>query len=102
MSIEVTDELVQEMARLSRLAISREEVASLRTHFEKILSYVADLQELDTRDVDPSHFALDASSVDRDDTPRPSLSVAEAMKNAPQCATPYFVVPRIVGDEEGA
>jgi aspartyl-tRNA(Asn)/glutamyl-tRNA(Gln) amidotransferase subunit C len=101
-SIDVTDELVERIARLSRLAISPDEAASLRQHFEKVLAYVAELQALDTRDVDPSHFALDARNVDREDVARPSLPVAEALKNAPQASGPYFAVPRIVGDEEGA
>lgn len=100
--IEVTDALIEGVARLSRLAISGEEAASLCEHFQKILSYVAELQTLDTGDVDPSHFAFDAVNVYREDVSRPSLPVVEALKNAPEQRHPYFAVPRIVGDEEGA
>jgi len=100
MGIEVTDELVRHIARLSRLAISDREVVELKEHFRKILAYIAALQELDTRDVDPSHFALEESNVYREDEPGASLPAGEVLRNAPQANPPYFVVPRILGDPE--
>jgi aspartyl-tRNA(Asn)/glutamyl-tRNA(Gln) amidotransferase subunit C len=96
--IEVTDQLVHHVARLSRLAISEDEAAALGDHFRKILAYVAEFQALDTSDVDPSHFALEAENVYRQDEPGPSLPVGDVLRNAPQANPPYFVVPRIVGD----
>ena len=40
MSIEVTDELVEKIAVLSRLDLTREELDGFKEHFEKVLEYV--------------------------------------------------------------
>ncbi|MBI4606474.1 MAG: Asp-tRNA(Asn)/Glu-tRNA(Gln) amidotransferase subunit GatC [Planctomycetes bacterium] len=100
--MEVTDDLVRHVARLSRLDISREEAVGLKRHFEKILAYIAAFQALDTRDVDPGLFSVESQNVFRADEPRPSLDRAEALRNAPQQGDGFFVVPRIVGAEGGA
>ncbi len=97
MGIEVTDDLVRHVARLSRLAISVEEERGLKQHFEKILAFISAFQALDTRDIDPSIFSVEASNVFREDAPRGSLSRKDALANAPQSDGTYFVVPRIVG-----
>jgi len=101
MAIEVTDDLVEHIAKLSRLAISREEARGIRQHFEKILTFIAEFQALDTRDVDPSNFSVDSSNVYREDSARPSLDRAAALSNAPQADGTYFIVPRIVGGAAG-
>ena len=102
MAIEITDDLVKQIARLSRLAISAEEVVGLQSHFEKILSFIAAFQALDTTGIDPSIFSGEASNVYREDGPRVSLPREDALANAPRSDGTYFVVPRIVGgaDEE--
>jgi aspartyl-tRNA(Asn)/glutamyl-tRNA(Gln) amidotransferase subunit C len=97
MAIEITDDLVKQIARLSRLAISDEEGVGLQSHFEKILSFIAEFQALDTTGIDPSIFSGDASNVFREDEPRASLPREDALSNAPQSDGTYFVVPRIVG-----
>ena len=97
MAVEITDDLVKQIARLSRLAISGEEAADLKTHFEKILSFIAGFQALDTTGIDPSIFSSEASNVDREDETRPCLPREAALANAPQSDGTYFVVPRIVG-----
>ena len=101
MSIEVTDELVARVATLSRLQLSDEEARGVKEHFEKVLQFVDDLQQLDLEGVDPSLFSLEASNVDRADEIKPSLSNADALRAAPRSDPPYFVVPRIVGEPVG-
>jgi|SRR5438093_12029926 len=99
MSIEITDDLVKHVARLSRLAISSDEARAIKAHFQKILAYISAFQSLETREVDPTFFSMEASNVYREDQPRSSLRLEEVLKNAPQSSGPYFVVPRIVGGE---
>ena len=65
---------------------------------------VEDLQQLDSSEVDPSLFSLEASNIYRADEPRTSLPLAEVLAIAPAAQPPYFLVPRIVadaGDESG-
>lgn len=101
MAIQVTDDLVRHIAKLSRLAISEKEAKGVQQHFEKILAYIADFQALDTKAVDPSIFAGDASNVDREDAVKASLDRKLALQNAPQSDGAHFVVPRIVGAPTG-
>jgi aspartyl-tRNA(Asn)/glutamyl-tRNA(Gln) amidotransferase subunit C len=97
MSIEITDELVRHVARLSRLAISDREAAGMKEHFEKILAFISSFQALDTKDVDPTMFSVDAANVFREDRVTPSLPRAEALRNAPQASDTHFIVPRVIG-----
>ena len=101
MSIEITDDLVRHIARLSRLGISSEEAKAIKEHFQKILAYISAFQALDTKEVDPTFFSVEASNIYREDESRASLPLEEALKNAPEACRPYFVVPRIIGDADG-
>ena len=96
MRIEVTDGLVAHIAQLSRLDLSQEQAAELKEHFEKVLAYVESFQDLDTADVDPSHFSGGAVNVFRSDEVRPSLPVEQGLANAPSVHESKFVVPRII------
>jgi aspartyl-tRNA(Asn)/glutamyl-tRNA(Gln) amidotransferase subunit C len=101
MAIEVTDDLVRRIASLSRLALSPQELEAIKEHFERVLGFIADLESLETGDVDPSHFPGDLVNVDRPDEVRASMTAAAALANAPQATPDHFVVPRVVGDFEG-
>jgi len=101
MAIEITDELVAHIARLSRLALSPPEAAEMKGHFQKVLQYVQALDRLDLSGVDPSIFPLDTSNVFRSDEVRPSLPVEEALRNAPATRDGQFLVPRIIARAGG-
>jgi aspartyl-tRNA(Asn)/glutamyl-tRNA(Gln) amidotransferase subunit C len=102
MQIQVTEELVRKVAKLSRLALSSEEETQLKEHFEKILDFVASFQHLETSEVDPTHFSSDAFGVVREDEVKESLRGADVLRNAPSSRPPHFLVPRIVGaDDQG-
>ncbi len=98
MKPQITDELIAEIARLARLAPSAEELAALRTHFEKVLAFVESLESLETSGVDPSHFAREAFNRQRDDDVRESLPIGDVLRNAPAARSPFFAVPRILGE----
>ena len=102
MQIQVTDELVRQVAKLSRLALSPDEERALKEHFEKVLAFVESFQHLDTSKVDPTHFSTDTFNVYREDEAKSSLDVTEVLANAPSTRAPYFLVPRIVdGHDQG-
>ena len=102
MQIQVTDELVHQVARLSRLALSPREQTELKVHLEKILAFVESFTQLDTSDVDPTHFSVDTFNVYRSDEVKDSLPVAAVLANAPSSRAPYFRVPRIVDSDDQA
>lgn len=96
---ELTDDDVRHVARLARLALTDDEVASLRGELTDILGYAEQVGEVATAAVPPTGHALRLVNVLRDDEPRPSLSPEEALSTAPEVERGRFRVPRIVEEQ---
>lgn len=90
---------VRHVAELAKLALTEEEIATFATQLSAILDYAELLQQVDTSHVAPTPFVLPLRSVLRDDEPRPSLSNAQALANAPAAANGFFKVRAVF--EEG-
>jgi aspartyl-tRNA(Asn)/glutamyl-tRNA(Gln) amidotransferase subunit C len=84
---------VLHVARLARLELSEAEVERFGEQLSAILDAVSKVQELDLADVPPTSHPLEVVNVWRDDEPRPSLPVEEALANAPDRAGDLFRVP---------
>lgn len=87
---------VEYVARLARLELGAEEVESMTGQLDRILNYVAKLNELDTEGVTPSTHAIFISNAFRMDVVCSSLPQQEALANAPVHNDLAFVVPRII------
>lgn len=94
-----TPEGVAHIARLSRLALSSEELAAMAEHMGKILDAVSVLERLDTQGV-PASMHDDAAprAAMRADVVEPSLSVDEALRNAPARGPGGFEVPAVIAE----
>jgi aspartyl-tRNA(Asn)/glutamyl-tRNA(Gln) amidotransferase subunit C len=83
------------VADLARLRLSPEEIATFQKQLSDVLGYVEQLNE-----VDVSHVSLlgepDLKNQLRADVLAPSLSVSEALANAPAQENNLIVVPRII------
>ena len=86
------DEVVH-VARLARLALTKEELDRFAGQLDAILEAVGKVAELDLADVEPTLHPLALSNVLAEDEPRPSLSVEEALANAPDSEDGAFRVP---------
>ncbi len=84
---------VLHVARLARLALSDEEIDRLGAQLNAILEAVGKVSELDLADVEPTAHPLDLVNVWADDEPQESLSVEEALSNAPDREAGFFRVP---------
>jgi aspartyl-tRNA(Asn)/glutamyl-tRNA(Gln) amidotransferase subunit C len=84
---------VLHVARLARLELSEAEFERFGEQLSAILDAVSKVQELDLADVPPTSHPLEVVNVWRDDEPRPSLPVEEALANAPDRAGDLFRVP---------
>src|SRR5690349_18990632 len=80
----IRPEEVREIATLSRLQLTDQEVADLTSDLDSILGHVAELGALDTSDVEPMTHAVPFDCPLRPDEVRPSLSLEEALANAPR------------------
>lgn len=93
-------EEVEHIAALARLRLSEPEAEGMTRDLESILEYVAQLGELDTRDVEPTAQAIPMETPLRDDRPEPSLEPEVALGNAPAREGAAFAVPKVLESED--
>lgn len=92
----VTREEVEKIAALAKLEITEEEKEMFRGQLDRILDYVQKLNELDTKNVEPTYSVSHAGETLREDCVIPSMPREEALMNAPAQAHGFFRVPKII------
>ena len=90
----ITRDEVLHVARLTRLALTEEEIERFQDQLSAILEAVGKVAELELSDVAPTAHPLELANVWAEDEPRPSLAADEALANAPERDGDYFRVPR--------
>ena len=86
---------IEHVAKLARLALTKDERAALATQLGQILEHAARVGEVAAADVPPTASPIPRVNVLRDDVAEPSLPVDEALRNAPERDGDRFRVPRI-------
>lgn len=99
MSSSLTTADVERIAVLARLELTADEKALFTKQLANILDYARQVQGVDTSGVTATAHVNPDESAERDDEPRPSLPLAEALANAPDPASDagLFRVPRVIG-----
>jgi aspartyl-tRNA(Asn)/glutamyl-tRNA(Gln) amidotransferase subunit C len=92
----LSKEEVEEIALLARLRLDAAEIDRLAGELSAILGYVEQLQAVDTTGVEPMTHAVPLDCPLRPDALAPSLSVEEALADAPAREDDCFSVPRII------
>lgn len=87
---------IEKVARLARIELSQEEKMIFGAQLEQILSYMEQLNEVDTSGVEPTSHAIPLYNVFRDDEVRPSFPRKEVLEIAPEEEDGHFRVPRII------
>jgi aspartyl-tRNA(Asn)/glutamyl-tRNA(Gln) amidotransferase subunit C len=87
---------VAKVALLARLRLSPAELATFTVQLNAIVDYVAQLQALDTKDVEPLAHGVEVRNVFRDDVRGPSLPREAALTNAPKRDAENFLVPAVL------
>jgi len=90
---------VAHLARLSRLALSDDELDQMAGQLEVIINSVARVSEVAADDVPPTSHSVPLTNVFRADELRPSLTPAAALAGAPAAEDQRFRVPRILDEE---
>jgi aspartyl-tRNA(Asn)/glutamyl-tRNA(Gln) amidotransferase subunit C len=96
----ISREEVAHLARLSRLAVTDEELDRFAGQLEVILQAVARVGEVTAADIPPTSHAVPLANVFRDDVVVPGLTRDEALSGAPDAAEGRFRVPRILDEGE--
>jgi aspartyl-tRNA(Asn)/glutamyl-tRNA(Gln) amidotransferase subunit C len=93
-SLSVED--VAKVAQLARLRLKPAELEQFTGQLNSIVHFVEQLQELDTKDVEPLAHGIEVRNVFRDDVRGPSLPREAALRNAPKRNAESFLVPTVL------
>ena len=92
----VNKHAVKKIARLARLQISDEKSELLSADLGNILNWIEQLEELDTTGIEPLASVNENSLTWREDKVTDGEMNEQVLKNAPEIAGDFFVVPKVV------
>ncbi|MFT0891133.1 Asp-tRNA(Asn)/Glu-tRNA(Gln) amidotransferase subunit GatC [Pseudochelatococcus sp. G4_1912] len=92
----VDEKTVRRIAHLARIKVTDEEVPHLHNELNAILSFVAQLDEVDVSNVEPMTSVLPMALRQREDVVTDGGYAKVIVANAPQFEDNYFVVPKVV------
>lgn len=96
MSVTLKD--VDHIATLARLSFTDDEKQKFTDQLNTILTYIDQLNSLDTSKVEPLTQVIGSDNVFRDDVVVPGLVTDKALANAPARTEEFFKVPKVIGD----
>jgi aspartyl-tRNA(Asn)/glutamyl-tRNA(Gln) amidotransferase subunit C len=92
----LTREQVSWVAHLARLELSAADLDLMTRQLSSIIDYVNQLQQVNTDGVEPLAHPLPIQNVFRDDEPKHSLPVDQALANAPDRQGNFYGVPAVL------
>ncbi len=94
MSVSKTD--VAHLATLSSISLGYDEVDALTADLENIITYIEQLQELDTTGVEPTYQLTGLANVWREDEIEPQLPREKLLALAPESLNNQVKVPKVL------
>src|SRR3981081_4682847 len=86
---------VRHVAMLARLGLEPGDEEFYAEQLSGILEHIDRLQQLNTDDIPPTAQVVEVANTLREHVPRPGLSQAEPLANAPVAVDGFFRVPSI-------
>jgi len=93
---QIDEATVAKIARLSRLKLADDQKQSLAGELSNILSWVEQLDEVDTSGVEPMASPVDAKLVWRVDAVTDGDKQEDVLANAPRREFGFFAVPKVI------
>lgn len=90
---------IKRVAELANLPISPQEEKKLEKELTETLDYIATLNSIDTKNVEPTSQVTGLSNILREDNPLPSLSQEQALSNAKSTHNGFFKVKAILENQ---
>lgn len=87
---------LNKIAHLARLHVKPEEEAALLNSMDNVLTWMEQLNEIDTEGVEPLTHIMDEVNSWREDFGNNSLTREEALANAPSQDGIYIKVPKVI------
>lgn len=94
--MKIDHEALHKIAHLARLEVKPEEEEALLSSMESVLTWMEQLNELDTEGVEPLTHVTDAVNNWREDVDHNTLSREDGLKNAPSHDDTYLKVPKVI------
>lgn len=94
--MKVDQETLHKIAHLARLEVKPDEEAELLNSLNGVLTWMEQLNEVDTTSVEPLTHISAETNVLRDDVAGNQLSREQALANAPQHSKQFFEVPKVL------
>jgi aspartyl-tRNA(Asn)/glutamyl-tRNA(Gln) amidotransferase subunit C len=95
----ITRDQVAHLARLSRLALTSDELEQFAGQLDVIIGAVARVQEVAAVGIPPTTHVAELVNVFRDDVVVPPLGAELALAQAPAAEQDRFRVPRILAED---
>jgi aspartyl-tRNA(Asn)/glutamyl-tRNA(Gln) amidotransferase subunit C len=96
----ITQSDVEKVAQLAHMEITPDELKLFAPQMADIVSYVEQLNEVDTSNVEPALGGLtpegERTDSSREDVVTPSLGQKTALAEAPDAAAGHFRVPKVL------
>lgn len=90
---------VSHVAKLANLSLTAEETKKFEKQLSDVLQYIDKLNEVDTKNVEPTSQVTGLENVLREDIASPSLSQKEALSNTKAKENGFFQVSGILDQE---
>jgi aspartyl-tRNA(Asn)/glutamyl-tRNA(Gln) amidotransferase subunit C len=94
--MEISKAMIEKLANLARLEFDEDAKASLQTDLQRMISFVDQLNEVDTTGVEPLLHMSPEINVLRDDEVNNELTREEGLKNAALKDGEFFKVPKVM------
>jgi aspartyl-tRNA(Asn)/glutamyl-tRNA(Gln) amidotransferase subunit C len=92
----IDQKTVARIAHLARIKVPAEEQQSLAAEMSKILDWIAQLDEVDVKGIEPLASVNDANLRQRDDVMNDGGKPADILANAPSSKAGFFTVPKVI------
>ncbi|PCH98697.1 MAG: Asp-tRNA(Asn)/Glu-tRNA(Gln) amidotransferase GatCAB subunit C [Bacteroidetes bacterium] len=92
---------VEHIAKLAKLEFDDQGKEEIMKDLDRMLQFVDKLNELNTDNIEPLTHMTEEQTVLRNDEIKTEITQAEALKNAPQKDSDYFIVPKVL-DKQGS
>ena len=87
---------VRRIAHLARIAVAEDEVEHLKGELNAMLAFVEQLSEVNVEGVEPMTSVTPMAMKKRHDVVSDGDDVEAVLKNAPESADHFFLVPKVV------
>lgn len=91
---------ISHIAKLANLSLLSKEASKLEQQLEDTIDYVDELNQIDTKGIEPTSQVTGLENITRDDVTKPSLSNDEALLNAKSKYNGFFKVNSILEKNE--